>query len=170
MPDAEQPSIARAVAYALVALELDVIQRSTVRALLPAGTTRRNGAGKAATRRAKGMTGGSANTVSEAFSKRLRIFEGKGWIVREGPLLRVIDRAALLRYVQRGYAETPLPLLAVAEAMREAQREEERQRRAAVAELVEQRRLELLRLARLMHGPGGAQRRPVRIVNKTSAL
>jgi hypothetical protein len=166
----EHVGVGRTLAYALFVMNMELVQRSTVRNLLPTGTTRPSGNGRAHARKAKGTSKGSTNRTSERFLERLRTFERRGWISREGELIRILEPEALLSVAQGDVPGTPLPLLAIREAIHEVRREQVLRDRAAAATLVEQRRLELLALARLMQAPGGGRRRPVRIVNKTSAL
>jgi hypothetical protein len=168
--DANAVGIGRTVAFALAALDLDVVQRTTIRRLLPVGTTRRSGPGRAEARRRKGDTQGSVNRTSETFGIRLKKFEDRGWIARDGVLLRVINRAALLDCALGGQQDTPLPLLQVAETIEEIRRDQRNREVLALSGLIEQRRRELQALARLMQEPVTGQHRSgirsVRITHK----
>ena len=78
------------VAVALVVLNLDVIHRSTVRALCP---------DKMMPRADGSMPKSKVNTqVNRAY----RRFEANGWARRDGAFVRVHDRAALRSWVEQG--------------------------------------------------------------------
>lgn len=120
-PDQEPISVrqfgpARRTAYALAALGLDVVNRATVRALLPPGrirppsdaARRRN-----SVKRKEGHTGSPKrhNVVSTRFYDALKFFERQGWVQRGAQYVLVKDRAMLLDYALDGVREVPKALL-----------------------------------------------------------
>lgn len=118
--------VSHTLALAMTALDLDVVHRSTLRALLPKGRVRpghdRTGltgraAGRNVIRRTQGLDAASrhlielglasdpttyttrtdsSNTMSDAFQKALARFEREGWISRGTTFVLVRDRRALL--------------------------------------------------------------------------
>jgi hypothetical protein len=139
------------VAVALIALNLDTVQRSTIRALCPKQDGGRHG-----------------DPISAAFRRALRKFEHFGWINREGALIHVQDREAMCAWVALGVDvtdERAATLLAVREAVRQINDAE------AVHQHAEVRRRELIALQRLMQAiPAGTARPGVRIVPRGRAL
>lgn len=110
--DPDRVGPARRTAYALVALNLDVVSRATVRELLPSGTRRRFNEGHVRRQRMNRTDPGKgANRVSEAFLKALRRFEEQGWLQRGQRYLLIRDKQALLDYALDGLRSMPRQLL-----------------------------------------------------------
>lgn len=156
------------VAVALVALDLDTVRRSTVRALLPAQGVQRE-------------TGESTKMPIRDYMRfALRRFERRQWIRRDGAFVHVLSRSGLRAWVSQGVdisGDRAATMLAVQEAVRQINADLDsgalvsgwdaatRRRHAEV------RRQELIALQRLMQAtPGGTARPGVRIVPRGRAL
>jgi hypothetical protein len=96
------PGARQLAAYALAILGLDVVQRSTVRALLPTGTTKPRGVACLQRWHLGERSGTSKNRTSVTFGKALQEFETNGWIKRIPDAVEVCDRGALLDYALDG--------------------------------------------------------------------
>lgn len=92
----ETPRTRQLVALALATLGLDAVTRSTVRALLPAGTTKPRGPASQARVHLGERSGAGKNRTSIAFGQALHEFEANGWLLRAGDVVKVRDRDALL--------------------------------------------------------------------------
>lgn len=103
----------RRVAYALAVFPLDAVQRTTIRAMLPPGTTRQ--VPQAVVRRA-GNRRGSKNRVSIDFGQALQVFARKGWIDRGEVMLRIRDRDALRAHALNGLPGVPDRFIALEQA------------------------------------------------------
>jgi hypothetical protein len=165
--------VGRKVAYALAALGLDVVQRGTVRALLPSGTIKSCGSVKQQTHRIQGKTGVTKrNRTSSLFQMKLREYEDWGWITRGHLLIAVHDRGALLDHAMHGMKELPPRLLDLDRAIAKIREDQ------AAAEpddrLIEQRHKELKAIMRLMQAPvTGVNRsgtKSVRFVNRSRVI
>ena len=94
----------RRVAYALAVFPIDTVQRTTIRAMLPPGTTRQ--VPQAIVRRAANRHA-SKNRVSIDFGQALKFFADQGWIDRGDVLLRIRDRDALRAHALSGLPDMP---------------------------------------------------------------
>ena len=163
--------IGRKVAYALAALNLDVIQRKTIRALLPAGPRRDMGLESSIRSFRTGKQLQSYNLVSKHFGYNLRKYEDWGWITRGHILVAVHDRGALLDHAMHGLEQLPPRLLELQQAIDQIHADEAE---AADDRLIEQRRKELKALMRLMQAPvTGVNRsgtKSVRFVNRSRVI
>jgi hypothetical protein len=174
--DSEDPAVVgvgRKVAYALAVLGLDVVQRSTLRALLPPGVRKTGGVEAKQNRRLAGKTGlPKRNRTTQTFQEKLRDFEKWGWISRGHVLIAVHDRGALLDHALHGREAIPPRLLDLDAALARLRADE------GTAEpndrLLEQRRREFRALMRLMQAPvTGVNRsgtRSVRFVNRSRVI
>lgn len=170
--------IDRRTAYALSALEIDVVQRSTVRALLPVGATRRKTESAYNARRARGGEAGwsGPNSASRAFQKCLKRYEDWGWIRRGSVLIQILDRHALHAHALDGVQGNAgqaywLDIERAVSEINAAQRAEDEMHQMVA--LVEQRRLELRALQRLMEGRRGdnwSGRGSVRLLPRGSTI
>jgi len=135
-------------AYAIGMLDMPVLHRRTVRALLPeTGIIRPKNAGASVSRIAKGH-GTGRNRTSEKLGKALWGWENAGFLQRGEEFLRILDSRALLDIGLRCYADAGItPNLEFDAACREVR---EGLRAPINAAYAEQRRLELLRIQRLM--------------------
>ncbi|GLP64311.1 hypothetical protein TUSST3_09310 [Streptomyces sp. TUS-ST3] len=165
--------VGRRVCYALAILGLDVVQRSTIRALLPPGERKMGGSVAQQTQRRKGKAGFvKTNRVSARFQERLNTFEDWGWISKGHILIAVHDRQALLDHALQGQGNLPQRLLDLDRAIAQIRQDQ------AAAEpddrLIEQRHKELRALMRLMQAPvTGVNRsgtRSVRFVNRSRVI
>ncbi|WP_097982802.1 hypothetical protein [Streptomyces sp. f150] len=165
--------VGRRVCYALATLRLDVVQRSTIRALLPPGERKMGGAVAQQTKRQKGKAGfAKTNKVSARFQERLNQFEDWGWISKGHLLIAVHDRGALLDHALQGQKELPPRLLDLDRAL--AKIREDQAASEPDDRLIEQRHRELRALMRLMQAPvTGVNRsgtRSVRFVNRSRVI
>jgi hypothetical protein len=146
--------VSQTIALALAALDLDVVHRSTLRAMLPTGATplRKVRLGRvrgASTGRTPGLLGPKRkNNMSDKFQRALSLFEGSGWVVRGEQYVLIRNRRALLNWAAA--SDPPdwlvLPLSSAIEAINRELTEDPEMN----AKAVEQRRRELLALQRLM--------------------
>jgi hypothetical protein len=104
----------RRVAYALAVFPIDTVQRTTIRAMLPPGTTRR--VQQAVVRRADSRHG-SKNRVSVDFGQALKFFADQEWIDRGDVLLRIRDRDALRAHSLAGLPGVPDRFIALEQAV-----------------------------------------------------
>lgn len=115
---------ARRAAYALAVFPLDVVERQTIRAMLPAGRRRNVGVTRHLNAVTKGDTSnGRTNTTSEAFGDALRRFAKHGWIDRGQQFVRIRDRGALLDYALDELGEIPAHFIAIDDALDRLRRE-----------------------------------------------
>lgn len=114
------------VCIALVALDLPRVSRPSLRALLPAGTTRH-------------PSGKSVNRTSIAFGGALKRLEDEGYLRRTDTYVEDIDRPALARFVAETWGEAPPIPWEYAAALTALLRERDSAQREA--ELVAVRRL-----------------------------
>lgn len=152
--------ISHLIALALTVMEIDVVRRTTIRALLPEGARK---------------PGQSFNGITIAYQRAIRRFETAGWITRIGTdLIGVNDPESLFGWVVNSQDVTPeraMTMLRIGVAAKAAAEET-----APVNEtehMAEVRRQELLALTRLMQrAPGSVTntRGRVRVVPKSSAL
>jgi hypothetical protein len=151
------------IAFALFALRLDVVTRSTLRALLPAGTNRRIPRPDLPSRSDDPRRIGSVkrNNISTQFSRILQQFEENGWITRSETHVRVVHRSALGDWVRK--ADAPVDrILNLSETLVEIKN------RLGFDE--EQRRRELLAVKRLMEIAPGVGQGSVRLLLRSSVL
>ncbi|WP_327222996.1 hypothetical protein OG229_02310 [Streptomyces platensis] len=165
--------VGRKTAYALAVLGLDVVQRSTIRALLPVGTQQVGASRGQQAQRMKGKTGlVKKNRTSKLFQQKLNQFEDWGWISKGHILIALHDRGALLDHALQGQRRLPSRLLDLERAIAKIREDQ------ATAEpddrLIEQRHKELLALMSLMQVPvTGVNRsgtRSVRFVNRSRVI
>ncbi|WP_282790913.1 hypothetical protein [Streptomyces sp. CC224B] len=165
--------VGRKVAYALASLRLDVVQRSTIRSLLPVGTQQIGASRAQQAQRLKGKSGlVKKNRTSKLFQQKLNQFEDWGWISKGHVLIAVHDRGALLDHALQGQRDLPTRLLDLERAVAKIREDQ------AAAEpddrLIEQRYKELRELMRLMRAPvTGVNRsgtRSVRFVNRSRVI
>lgn len=147
--------VARTVAYALAILGLDVVHRSTVRALLPAGTTKPRGPASQARVHLGERSGASKNRTSIAFGQALHEFETNGWLQRAGDVIHIRDRAALLDYALEAFGAVTADVLDTRRALVVARRElrELRMRGPADLSQLQQRHDEIAALLNLTRTP-----------------
>ncbi|GAB3169804.1 hypothetical protein [Streptomyces incanus] len=160
----QTPGVRRTLAFALAALGMDAVQRSTLRALLPAGETKQRGP-VACQRRTRGeQISTRKNKTSKAFGQTLQDFERLGWVERTPELVLVRDRPALLKHALRDQPAAPRELLDLQGALT-AIKSDIRHSDA----LLEQRRRELRAVTSLMQAPaaGGSS---VRIIHKPQLI
>lgn len=154
------------VAVALVALRLDTVRRSTIRALCP-----QQGLHKET---------GRPVSIGPYVKSAIHRFEHRGWIKRDGDFLHVLNRDGLSRWVDQGVdiaderAAVMLSLEAAVDRIN-TRLDEGRAVSGWDAETTrrhaEVRRQELIALDRLMKAaPGATARRGVRVVPKGRAL
>lgn len=165
--------IGRKICYALAILGLDVVQRSTIRALLPPGTRAMGGSIAQQTQRRKGKAGfAKTNRVTAQFHQKLNQFEDWGWISKGHILIAVHDRQALLDHALQGQDNLPPRLLELDRAI--AQIREDQAAAEPDDRLIEQRHRELRALMRLMQAPvTGVNRsgtKSVRFVNRSRVI
>lgn len=165
--------VGRKVAYALAVLGLDVVQRSTIRALLPVGVQKVGASQAQQAQRRKGKSGlVKQNGTTQRFHEKLREYEDWGWITRGHLLIAVHDRGALLDHALHGERNLPPRLLDIERAIAKIREDQ------AAAEpddrLIEQRHKELRALMRLMKAPvTGVNRsgtKSVRFVNRSRII
>ena len=144
--------VRRMTAFALAAVDLDIVHRGTVRALLPSGRVKL--AGPAAQRESIERYGRLAtrNATSSAFKAALKQFEDNGWIVRGSEFVMVKDRESLRQYGCRDAVELPEKLLQLESAIDEVWRQIN-ESDGQSDKWVEQRRKEILALMALMNSP-----------------
>jgi hypothetical protein len=160
--------VSHSVALMLAALDLDVVHRSTLRALLPAGRTRFLGTSASYVRHVERGHGSSVNVISKKFQRALWIFEDAGWIVRGEEYVLIRNRRGLLDWAVK--AEPPdwvrFPL---EDAVRQVNRDLAAAQRLS-PRAVEQRRRELLALKRLIDEDFGAGKGRVRLLPRSKPL
>lgn len=163
------PGVRRTVAFALAALGMEIVQRSTLRALLAKGERKPRGTCNGQRRRHDRRISGTKNKTSAAFGQALNEFERRGWIYRTPELVIVRDRGALLRLALRGRPAAPRELLNLQGAL-DAIRAEATPSHVPV----EQRRRELRAITALMRAPAGGDvcggPGSVRIVHKPQLI
>lgn len=139
----------RRTAYALALLGLEVVSRSTLRAMLPVGVERR----RTVVRDARRDDWRGKNKVTEKFKEALQIFEVSGWIQRGEKYVLVRDRRALLEFALYELDEQQLPkaLLDIESAVTAVQASLTDQ--TLTPKAIEQARAELAALRRLMVAP-----------------
>jgi hypothetical protein len=148
-----QPGTKRLTAYALGVLGLVVVQRSTVRALLPKGETKLRGAVNRERWHLGERTSIGRNRTSHTFGRALQEFEGQDWVRRTEDIVIVRDRQALL-----GYARTQQPAVTPAHlnvkgALRAVRNDFQRIRATATRDQIEQHHAEIRALLHLLHTP-----------------
>lgn len=143
----------RLTAYALCLLDLDVVARSTIRALLGTGRVRRKHDVAYARDAARGQGAGHSgkNVNSQRFQDALRQFERSGWIRRGQEYLLIIDRTALFEFAVHELTLMPSKLLDLEGAVQAAQADLTRPQITPSA--IEQAHRELAALRRLMRAP-----------------
>lgn len=109
-----EPSTRDLTAAALTALRLRRVRRSTLRALLPIGTTRTYG-GTGLQMRVMRGDATSKNRVSIKFQDAIRAFEKEGSLQRDGDDFVLVRRPDLLPVV----SEDLVPRLRIRNALRE---------------------------------------------------
>ncbi len=168
------------LALALVALDLNVVHRATLRALLPAGRVQpgklhddRTG-GRNVIRRMNGLDGASrhlielgaradesmrvqadsSNAMSEIFKKALKRFEVNEWITRGSVYVLVRDKRSLLDWATsaRQPESFTLDLIAATQRIKDDLEDLD-----LTAKALEQRRKELLAIQRLMEQGYGSR-------------
>jgi len=162
-------SVDRTIAYALAVLGLDAVQRSTIRALLPAGETKSRGLERRQRQRLGEAVITHKNRTSLKFGQALQRFERNGWVRRSPDLVYVTDRAALLEHALQGQPAPPRGLLDVRAALGSVQAEQRATQPPLTGARLAQRRHELRALTRLMQAPAGGGS-SVRIVHKPSLI
>lgn len=156
------------VGLALVALDLDTVRRSTIRALCPAKPLPLPDG-----RLPKG-------SIPNAINRAYRRYEANGWVTRDGAFVHVHDRQGLRRWIDQGVDSTDeraAAMLALGTAVEQinARLDEGSAVSAWDAETArrhaEVRRQELIALTRLMKSiPGGTARPGTRIVPRGRVL
>lgn len=165
-----QPSPKRQAAYALAIFPLEIVHRSTIRAMLPAGRIRDAGMTGHLTALRNGGTG-TSNVTSKKYQDALRLFDQQGWIERGKEFLRIRDRQALLDHALLDADSLPAHFLALSAAIRMLQSQSD----SGNPGFDEQRRQELLAVMELMKadnvaGSKHSGRGAVRFVPKGKAF
>lgn len=150
----------RRTAYALAIFPLDIVHRSTIRALLPIG---RMSEGTQQSRNKMARTGksgrGRINIESDKYRQTIRTLDRLGYIDRGREFLRIKDRGALLDHALMDLprSTTRVEFVRIAEAVEIVKREvREAEQAELLPGLIEQRRRELVALQGLMRAtPGG---------------
>lgn len=151
--------VPRLTAYAISLMDLEVVGRATVRAMLGPGRVRRKsdvaywrdvGRGAASGRSGK-------NHTSVQFQGALKVFEDSGWIRRGERYVLVLDHRALLDYAVHELDCMPSKLLDLEAAVEAVHAVLEQPQ--MTDEAIEQAHREIAALRRLMRAPfGGAGR------------
>ena len=152
-PAAARTSVKRQVAYALAVMDLEICHRSTIRALLPAGRTRRPAGQRT-----------SINVTSVKFKDALHDLEALGFIQRGQEFVRVVARQQLYDYALAGFGRLPDDFIDLGGAEAATRRAIEVDGPRHPGTWGEQRRRELEKLRQLMGAPSSAQ---PRIVHRT---
>lgn len=152
---AEMPALGlrRAAALALGALGVEAVQRSTLRALLPKGETKRRGPVARERWHLGDKAGLGKNKTSMAFGQALQEFERQGWVERTPESVIVRDRQALLGYALEHQSAAPRDLLNIKGAITAIRADLRQARDTADQEQLEQRRDEIRALLYLLHAP-----------------
>lgn len=90
--------VRRTVAFALAVLDVEAVQRCTLRALLPAGDLKPRGAASRRTQLQGEHASTTKNRTSTAFTQALKQFERMGWVQRTPELVLVRDHQALMQH------------------------------------------------------------------------
>lgn len=98
-------------AYAIAVFPMEIVRRSTIRALLPRGKTVNH---PTAEEKKAGKV--SRNTTSAAFMDGLKNLERKGWIRRGPDYIIITARLPLLRYARSTLRASPYLMAAVHKA------------------------------------------------------
>ncbi|MFF9861123.1 hypothetical protein [Streptomyces tendae] len=154
---ASQPSTKRITAYALAVLGLDVVHRSTIRALLPRGETKLRGPVARERWHLGDDIGLGKNKTSIKFGHVLQEFEGHGWVRRTPELVYVHDPRALRSCSLDAEPAVRPTDLAVKNALRAVRNDFQRVRTTATRDQIEQHHDEIRALLHLLHTPTGAQ-------------
>ncbi|MGW1399278.1 hypothetical protein ACWCRF_11520 [Streptomyces sp. NPDC002405] len=158
--EVREPGPKRLAAFALASLGLVVVQRGTLRALLPKGETKLRGDVARERWHLGDKTRSGKNKTSMAFGRALQEFEDHGWLQRTPDVVIVRDRQALLDYAMAlPLAVTP-GHLNVKGALRAVRDDLRRTRDTATWEQIEQRHDEIKALLYLLHAPAAASRIP----------
>jgi len=167
----QTPGLERTIAFALGALGMDAVQRSTIRALLPKGERKQRGPATHQRRLHGERVSTSKNKTTKAFGQALQDLERMGWIKRTPELVLVRNRAALLRHALRDRPAAPQQLLNLRGALDAIRADMRPSDVSSSAALVEQRRREIRAVMALMQAPpGGDGTGSVRIVHKSQIL
>ena len=152
----ETPRTRQLVALALATLGLDIVTRSTVRALLPAGTTKLRGPASQARVHLGERSGAGKNRTSIAFGQALHEFEANHWLRRAGDVVKVRDRGALLDYALDTSGAVAVDALDIRRALAAARSELRRVRTRRTADLsqLQQRHDEIAALLHLARREG----------------
>lgn len=150
--------VRRTVAFALAVLDVDAVQRCTLRALLPAGELKPRGAASRRTQLQGERAGTNKNRTSTAFTQALKHFERMGWVQRTPELVLVRDHQALMQHaLDDEEPADPRELLDIRGALASV-RSRTRPLSATVWDtLTEQRRREVTALKRVLQAPAGAR-------------
>lgn len=154
------PGLRRTAAFALAALGTEAVRRSTLRALLPKGETKRRGPVARERWHLGDRNGLAKNKTSVAFGHALQEFEERGWVERTPEFVIVRDRRALLGFALEQQPAVTRDLLNIKGAITAIRNDLRKARGIADREQVEQRHDEIRALLYLLHepavGPGAA--------------
>ncbi|MFF2511669.1 hypothetical protein [Streptomyces sp. NPDC058086] len=154
--------IRRTAAFALGALGLEAVRRSTLRALLPKGETKLRGPVARERWHLGDRNGLGKNKTSVAFGQVLHQFETQGWVERTPEVVIVRDRQALLSFAMEQQPAVTPDALNIKGAITAIRNDLRRARDTADPEQLEQRHDEIRALLYLLHAPAvgsGAGRR-----------
>lgn len=149
-------------AYGLAVIGLPVVHRGTVRAMLPAGQLRDYPLQQHLTRESKMNPHGRSgriNVVSKNFQKALSDFDRDGWISRGEEFVLIRQPRMLLDFVGNWAQFDQLSFLLDIRSAVAQVRQDMDIAQAKPGKWVEQRRQELIALARLMDAPVTGQNR-----------
>jgi hypothetical protein len=149
----EAPSTGRLTACALAILNLNVVQRSTLRAMLPRGETKRRGPVSRERWHLGERKGAGKNKTSIAFGQALQEFERQGWVERTPEFVIVRDHQALLDYAFERQPAAGRDSLNVKGAIAAARNDLRKVRDTADHDEIEQRHDEIRALLYLLHAP-----------------
>ena len=95
--------ISAIVTYAIAIFPLDVVRRSTLRAMLPRGHTK----GHPTAQERKHSNKSSVNVISACFGEALRSLDRSGWIERREDCVITLQRDRMLQSATRQLADAP---------------------------------------------------------------
>ncbi|MFI9174885.1 hypothetical protein [Streptomyces lincolnensis] len=147
------PTSPRLTAFALAVLGLDTVTRSTLRALLPAGTTKPRGPASRARWHLGERSGTGKNRTSIAFGQALREFETSGWLKRIPEAVMIRDRNGLLSYALNGQPTVTIDMLNIRGALTTVRDDLRKLRATGDPAQIEQRHEEIKALLILLHAP-----------------
>ncbi|MET7890627.1 hypothetical protein [Streptomyces mirabilis] len=147
----QAPGLRRTAAFALGALGMEAVRRSTLRALLPKGETKLRGPVARQRWHLGDRNGLGKNKTSMAFGQALHEFEERGWVQRTPEAVIVHDRRALLGYAQEQQPAVTPDLLNIKGAITAIRNDLRRARDTADQEQLAQRHDEIRALLYLLH-------------------